>query len=738
MNLETAHIALKKYFGYDQFRPMQADIVQTIYDKKDCLVLMPTGGGKSVCFQIPAVTMEGITVVVSPLISLMKDQVESLKVNGINAAFLNSSQSYNESQIIENQLFANELKLLYVSPEKMVSQGFLSLLKKLNINLFAIDEAHCISAWGHDFRPEYTQLGFLKNQFPHIPVVALTATADKLTRKDIVSQLNLNDPSVFIASFDRPNLSLEVRPGQKRIEQILEFVKSRKNQVGIIYCLSRKSTEDLAVKLLSSNIKAAAYHANLGSRERSQVQEDFINDKIQVVCATVAFGMGIDKSNVRWVIHYNLPKNIESYYQEIGRAGRDGAPADTILFYSIQDVNIYRDMFGEGGGGNTDVQNAKLDRMLQFADAQICRRTILLNYFNEHHEGNCGNCDVCESPPQYFDGTKVAQMALSAVTRLHGEANMSLLIDVLRGSGKHEIIEKGFDKIKTYGIGRNIPPFEWQSYLWQIIQLGLLDIAYDDKHKLKLTPASNDTLFKNKEVKLLKPLSIKEREDIKRKVVEAKTKADVPRMRIRNELFDFLREFRRNLALEKGVPPYVVFSDATLGEMSAIVPQDEAAFRSISGVGEQKWQQFGELFLSKIEEFLKGNPQFVESGAVNQIAPKIPKEPAAPKEKEAKVHTTQITFDMFSKGMTVEEIAEQRFLSPLTISTHLIQFYEQGIITDVYQFVSAEEVQTIGEALDIFPEPYKLREIFEYFSENFSYDKIRWAIAYREKHKATV
>jgi ATP-dependent DNA helicase RecQ len=508
--------------------------------------------------------------------------------------------------------------------------------------------------------------------------------------------------------------------------------------VGIIYCLSRKSTEELAVKLLSNNIKAAAYHAHVPPKERSQVQEDFINDKIQVVCATVAFGMGIDKSNVRWVIHYNLPKNIESYYQEIGRAGRDGAPADTILFYSIQDVNVYRDMFAESGGGNTDVQNAKLDRMQQFADAQICRRTILLNYFNEHHEGNCGNCDVCDSPPQYFDGTTVAQMALSAVTRLQGEANMSLLIDVLRGSGRHEIIEKGFDKIKTYGIGRNIPQFEWQSYLWQIIQLGLLDIAYDDKHKLKLTPASNDTLFKNKEVKLLKPLSIKEREDIKRKVVEAKTKTDVPRMRIRNELFDFLREFRRNLALEKGVPPYLIFSDATLGEMSAIVPQDEASFRSISGVGEQKWQQFGELFLSKIEAFLSQNPQFVESGAVNQVAPKVPREPALPKERETKIHTTQITYDMFLKGMSLEDIAEQRFLSVFTISSHLIQFYEQGAITDIYQFVTAEEIQTINEALDIFPEPYKLREIFEYYSENFAYDKIRWAIAYREKHKEKV
>ena len=727
MNLERAHTALKKYFGYDTFRPMQADIVQSVYDKRDCLVLMPTGGGKSICYQIPAITMEGVAVVVSPLISLMKDQVEALKTNGIPAVYMNSSQSYSDLQDIENQIFENKFKLIYVSPEKLVSQSFLPVLKKLKISLFAIDEAHCISSWGHDFRPEYTQLNFLKSQFPHIPIIALTATADKLTRKDILSQLNLDDPSVFISSFDRPNLSLEVRPGQKRIEQILEFVKSRPKQVGIIYCLSRKSTEELAVKLLSHNIKAAAYHAMLPARERSQVQEDFINDKMQVVCATVAFGMGIDKSNVRWVIHYNLPKNIESYYQEIGRAGRDGAPAETVLFYSSSDVMVYRDMFEDAGGVNKELQNAKLDRMLQFADAKICRRKILLNYFSENYEGQCDNCDVCESPPQYIDGTTYAQMALSASARLQEQANMGILIDVLRGSSRYEIIEKGFDKIKTYGVGRNVPYSDWQSYLWQMIQLGFLEIAYDDKHKLKLTTASRDVLFSNKIVQLVKPISIKEREAIKKKVVEEKSKSDAaPRLRARNELFDVLRDLRREIAVARGIPPYLVFSDSTLSEMAAMVPQDELNFRKISGVGEQKWQTFGEDFLNKINEFISLNPDFIDKPLAQSLPTTIAK--------VEKKHTTAETLELLQQGMSIQEIAEKRFLSPITVINHLAQLLEMGENIDIHQYISAKELQIITAELPNFQEPYKMKEIYEYFDESFSYDKIRLAIAHHNKN----
>ena len=761
MNLSTAQLALKKYFGYDTFRPLQEDIVQTVLDKKDCLVLMPTGGGKSVCFQIPALITEGVAVVVSPLISLMKDQVEALRANGVNAAFLNSSQSYSEAQIIENQLFRGELKLLYVSPEKAVSQGFISMLKSLPLSLIAIDEAHCISSWGHDFRPEYTQLGFLKQQFPTIPIIALTATADKLTRRDITEQLKLDSPTVFLASFDRPNLSLDVRPGQKRIEQILEFIKSRPKQAGIVYCLSRKSTEELAVKLKSANIKAEAYHAQVSSRERSQVQEDFLNDKIQVVCATVAFGMGIDKSNVRWVIHYNLPKNIEGYYQEIGRAGRDGSPADTMLFFSYADVNAYRDMFAEAP--NADIQNAKLDRMMQFADAQICRRRILLNYFSENYDKDCGNCDVCRTPPQYMDGTKTAQMALSAVARMQQDANMALLVDVLRGSGRYEILERGFDKIKTYGIGRHVPATEWQSYIWQLIQIGLLEIAYEDKHKLRLTPASREVLFNSKEVRLFRPLSVKERQEIERKAKEQKAmkEAVAPRLRIKNELFEYLREFRRSLAVERGVPPYIIFSDATLGEMAAVVPRNRGEMLQVSGIGELKFEAFGAEFLKKIAEFLTENPDFIESGAVNQVVTSAspvamtnsvsPRDSSATEseqtvspeeikrlrtmEKESKLHTSQVTYNFYKAGMHIQDIAAHRFLSPLTIASHLVQLYEQGEAIDPFQFITADELGEIINGLEVFEPPYKLRELFEFFGEMFNYDKIRWGIALYNKQK---
>ncbi len=731
MNLDTARTALKKYYGYDEFRPMQEEIIQNVLDKKDSLVLMPTGGGKSICYQIPAVILPGVTIVVSPLISLMKDQVEALLGNGISAAYINSSQSFDEMNRIENLLLDNKLKLLYVSPEKIVSGAFLPFLKNIPINLFAVDEAHCISSWGHDFRPEYTQMGFLKDQFPDVPIIALTATADKLTRKDIISQLKLANADVFLSSFDRPNLSLEVRSGQKRIEQILEFIKSRSNQVGIIYCLSRKSTEELAAKLNGQGIKSAAYHAQVENREKAKVQEDFINDKLQVVCATVAFGMGIDKSNVRWVIHYNLPKNIESYYQEIGRAGRDGLPSETILFFSFQDVNIYRDMFREADSKTQELQNAKLDRMLQFADAQICRRRILLNYFSEVYDSDCGNCDICKSPPKYFDGTKYTQMAISAVTRLDEQVTMGLLVDVLRGSARAEILEKGFEKIKTYGVGREIPVFEWQSFIWQMIQNGIFEIAYDDFHKLRLLPKSKDILLGEKQIQLFKPLSIKEREELNKKFVIAKTKSDTPRIRVRNELFDYLREFRRDLANEKGIAPYIIFSDATLAEIAAVVPITEAAFRSISGVGEVKWQQLGEIFIQKIKSFILQNPEFLKKGAIETPLKAMPKPIST-----AKVPTAQLSYEMFRKGLTIDEISEQRYLSPMTISGHIMKYYEQGDPVDIYQFVSDQELFEICAAIDKLPENSKLAEIHQFLDEKFNFDKIRWALAYKSRELA--
>lgn len=606
MNLDKAKLALKRYFGYDQFRPLQADIIRAIFSGKDALVLMPTGGGKSVCFQIPAVTLPGTCIVVSPLISLMKDQVEGLRANGIAAAFINSAIDSREQLRVEESFYAGELDLLYVSPEKLVSGNFVSILKRGKINLFAIDEAHCISAWGHDFRPEYTQMGMLKQHFPKVPVVALTATADKLTRKDIVDQLKLEEPGIFIASFDRPNLSLEVRPGQQRLQQIEDFVRKHPKQAGIIYTLSRKATEDIADKLKQKGFKAEAYHAGLSPDRRSKIQDHFINDNLHIICATVAFGMGIDKSNVRWVIHYNLPKNLEGYYQEIGRAGRDGAKADTLLFYSFADVSMLRDIIQNGeNAAQNEIQLVKLERMQQYAESLACRRRILLAYFSENLSENCGNCDICRNPPQSIDGTVIAQKALSAVYRLNEQVPMGMLIDVLRGSGRREIKQLGYDTIKTYGAGRDFSQWDWQHYLMQLINLGYLEVAYDAANVLRLTTASQEVLFKNRSVELIKPTSYKERQEQEQANAKTKAPTQLKKERLRDELFEHLRQIRKEIAQKEGIPPYLIFSDATLEEMAFSKPQTEDDMLAVSGVGEKKLVQFGYRFIKAIRNYEK-------------------------------------------------------------------------------------------------------------------------------------
>ncbi|WP_373551422.1 DNA helicase RecQ [Haliscomenobacter sp.] len=606
MNLDNAKLALKRYFGYDQFRPLQADIIRAIFSGRDALVLMPTGGGKSVCFQIPAVTLPGTCIVVSPLISLMKDQVEGLRANGIAAAFINSAIDSREQLRVEESFYAGELHLLYVSPEKLVSGNFVSILKRGKINLFAIDEAHCISAWGHDFRPEYTQMGMLKQHFPKVPVVALTATADKLTRKDIVDQLKLEEPEIFIASFDRPNLSLEVRPGQQRLQQIEDFVRKHPKQAGIIYTLSRKATEDIADKLKQKGFKAEAYHAGLSPDRRSKIQDHFINDNLQIICATVAFGMGIDKSNVRWVIHYNLPKNLEGYYQEIGRAGRDGAKADTLLFYSFADVSMLRDILQNGeNAAQNEIQLVKLERMQQYAESLACRRRILLAYFSENLSENCGNCDICRNPPQSMDGTVIAQKALSAVYRLNEQVPMGMLIDVLRGSARREIKQLGYDTIKTYGAGRDFSQWDWQHYLMQLINLGYLEVAYDAANVLRLTSASQEVLFKNRSVELIKPTSYKERQEEEKASAKIKAPTQLKKERLRDELFEHLRQIRKEIAQKEGIPPYLIFSDATLEEMAFSKPQTEDDMLAVSGVGEKKLVQFGYRFIKAIRNYEK-------------------------------------------------------------------------------------------------------------------------------------
>jgi ATP-dependent DNA helicase RecQ len=705
MKMDLAKEALKKYFGYDTFRPMQAEIIQAIYDRKDSLVLMPTGGGKSICYQIPAVTLPGVCVVVSPLISLMKDQVEGLLANGIQAAYLNSSLDNAEQRRVEDAFFKSEIDLLYVSPEKLASAGFLPLLQKARINLFAIDEAHCISAWGHDFRQEYTQMRFLKKQFPTVPIVALTATADKITRRDIIRQLELPKPEVFIASFDRPNLRLEVRPAQQRLPQILDFIRKRPKQPGIIYALSRKSTEDLARKLQAEGVNAAAYHAGLSSQERNETQEAFINDHTAVICATIAFGMGIDKSNVRWIIHYNLPKNIESYYQEIGRAGRDGARADTLLFYNYADALMLQDIIQKNEGEQTEIQLDKLERMRQYAESLACRRRILLNYFAEDHAANCGNCDICQNPPTYFDGTVIAQKALSAIYRLREKAGLNLLVDILRGSQKRQIFERGYHNIKTYGAGRDISFNDWRYYLQQLLNLGYLEVAADQHKVLRLTPASSRVLFEKEKVELVRLTTLKERQEKDK----SKAQTTIPRQRTRNELFEQLRQLRRKLAQQRGIPPYLIFSDATLEEMAAQHPVSDLEMRAISGVGERKMHLYGDLFMEMIRNYLQ-------------------------QEMPASRHATHdITRDLYLKGLDPETIARRRELSPGAIYDHLARLYESGETIDIHRIVSPGEINQIDSSLRYLEKPYGLKDIFEYHNGRFDYGKIKLALAYRRR-----
>jgi ATP-dependent DNA helicase RecQ len=603
---------LKAYFGYTHFRPLQEEIITRILSKKDTLVLMPTGGGKSICYQLPALLMPGTTVVVSPLISLMKDQVEALQANGIIARALNSTNDETTNANLRFECMQGRVKLLYISPERLMSElNF--LLKDINISLFAIDEAHCISQWGHDFRPEYTQLKALRQQFPHVPIVALTATADKITRQDIIQQLAMKDPQIFISSFDRPNLSLDVKRGfqqKEKIRTILDFIGRHKNESGIIYCMSRNNTEKVADLLEAQGIRTAVYHAGLSTAARDAAQDDFINDRVQVVCATIAFGMGIDKSNVRWVIHYNLPKSIESFYQEIGRAGRDGLPSDTLLFYSFGDIVMLSKFAAESN--QQEINLEKLNRMQQYAEADICRRRILLNYFGETMTHDCGNCDVCRNPPERFDGTIIVQKALSGIARTDQQVGISTLIDLLKGAATQEIIEKRYDQLKTYGVGRDIPARDWQDYLLQMLNLGYFEVAYNEKNHLKITEAGKKVLFGKERAQLV---VIKREEHLgqESKKGKKKTKIQEPQAPVltpavfENEdeyLFEELRVLRKKLADSQAIPAYIVLSDKTLHLLSSAKPTTIEAFGEISGIGEFKKEKYGKDFVEVIRRFL--------------------------------------------------------------------------------------------------------------------------------------
>ncbi len=594
---------LQQFYGYTSFYPMQWQVIEHVLAGGDALVLMPTGGGKSLCFQVPALLSEGCAIVVTPLLALMKDQVDALQANGIPAASVNSQQTEAENREIVGHVFAGHIKLLYISPERLLAEMD-AWASNIPISLIAIDEAHCISQWGHDFRPEYTRLNVLRKRFPGVPVMALTATADRITRTDIVRQLGIPDARLFVSSFDRPNIRLSVvtnASGKQKLAQIARFIERHPGQSGIIYCLSRKNTESMAEQLRKLGFNARAFHAGMPTGARLRVQREFINDELPIICATIAFGMGIDKSNVRWVIHSNMPRNIEGYYQEIGRAGRDGMPAEALMFYSFADVVTLQHFAQESGQASVNLEKLRL--MQRFAEAGVCRRRILLNYFNEPFDHDCGNCDVCSNPPERFDGTRLAQMALSAIKRTHEQAGATMVVDILRASRKADLVQAGYHLLPTYGVGRALSFAEWNAYMLQMLQLGLIDVAYDDGNRLHVTDFGHDVLYGRASVQFSKWTPPQKQ--------QPKSKAkEIPTVHLTadEQLFELLRQRRLELARAAGIPPYQVFSDKVLHVMAVEKPVTQAQFATMYGVGEYKAQRYWHPFTQLIAQWTAQQP----------------------------------------------------------------------------------------------------------------------------------
>jgi ATP-dependent DNA helicase RecQ len=701
--------ALKHFFGYDSFRPGQREIVEAALQKRDMMIVMPTGGGKSLCFQLPALLKPGLTVVVSPLIALMQDQVEALQDNGIGATFLNSTLSSQETRSRETAILEGKIKLLYVAPERLLGERFLPFLdivaNKLGISAFAIDEAHCVSEWGHDFRPEYRQMQRVRDRYPDIPIMGLTATATERVRQDIIQQLTLRNPYIHVASFNRPNLYYEVRPKTKHsFAEVLQIIQ-KKGGSGIIYCLSRKKVDDVAYKLQQSGIQALPYHAGMNDVDRATNQTRFIRDDVQVMVATIAFGMGINKPDVRFVIHYDLPKNLEGYYQESGRAGRDNEPAHCSLFFGYGDVKTIDYIIEQKPDPQEQrIARQQLRRVINYAESSDCRRTIQLSYFGDSFPGNCGTCDNCCNQKPVEDWTIEAMKFLSCVARCQEKFGMNHIIDVLRGSKSQKVLQYQHHQLSTYGIGKDRSADEWKKLSRSLLNQGFLDEKTDGFPILKLNEKSWEIMKRQRTVQI----AIEPQREVQEKVRYLAGEVE--------SLFTILRTLRKQIADEQFVPPYVVFADKSLRDMAEKRPQNLTEFEEVYGVGSNKRDKYGKVFLEAIRTFCQ--EQDLPTGAASSDVAN------QPNLSNVASYSQMQTWELYRQGLTVQGIANARGMSPNTISGHLVELMEMGWEVDINVLVDSERQQAIVNAIEVIGDE-RLKAIYEFLQEVYTFEEIK-------------